>query len=276
MRTWMPVLIGALGLSGEVVASETDVSASQVVPAWGPDPAGQGELGLDSKATRHGTSYETVYQLNLEPRATLRLGSLELSALQPLSASATYPTFCCRLALGNVTLSAVQRSALGGLRPWYELSVSLPSSRWSDVHASSLAATAALLHDAGYYLPDTTTLRAGLGVETELRPWLTVGAAAAVHYWLSPRHEVDPLIVPLDASATLRWAQAWSARASYRGLLRLLDESGQQERFLSELSGAVAHTWENSRLELAVFVPLDASLRELGMVSLGTSYARSF
>jgi hypothetical protein len=277
MRTWMPVLLAALGASGPAAASEVDdAEAPEVAPALTTERAAPIELGLDSEATRHGTSYETVYQLSLEPRAALHLGSLELAVLQPLSTSATYPTFCCRLALGNTTLSARQRNARSGLRHWYEVSISLPSSRWSNVHASSLAATAALLHDAGYYLHGTTTLRAGLGAEVDVRPWLTLQVGAAAHHWLSPAHEVDPLIVPLTTAATLRWAQAWSSRIGYRGLLRLLDPRREEERVLSELSAAFAHTWAHSRLEASVSVPLDASLRELGMVSLGTSYTRSF
>lgn len=233
-----------------------------------------GAMSLDSHATRHGTSYETVYQLSLEPSATLRFGSVEVSALLPLSTSATYPTFCCRLALGNATLSARQRNVAAGLRHWYEASVSLPSSHWSDAHASSLAATAALLRDAGYYLPNTTTLRAGLGAEIDVTPWLALGASAAAHYWLQPGEDAAPLIVPLTAWATLSTG-AWSARASYRSLTRLIDR-GAEERFLSELSTGVAYTWPDSRLAVAVFVPLDASLRELGMLSIGSSYSRSF
>lgn len=259
MRTWM-VLPCALALSARAAASEA--------PAIG-------ALSLASEATRYGTSYETVYLVSLEPQAALRLGSLELSALLPLSTSATYPTFCCRLGLGNATLAAQLSQGSGGLRHWYQLGASLPSSHWSDPHASSLAATAALLHDAGHYLPDTTTLRAGLGAELDVRPWLALGGAAAAHYWLRDGAAVDPLLVPLDLWATVRWAQAWSASGSFRGLTRLLDAAAE-ERFLSELSAALAYTWAGSQLEVSVSVPLAPSLRELGMFSIGTRYVRSF
>lgn len=270
MRTWM-VLPCALALSASAAASEaaTDDPSTREAP--------RGALGLDSEATRYGTSYETVYLLRLEPRASLRLGSLELSALLPLSTSATYPTFCCRLSLGNATVAAELSQASAGLRHWYQLGASLPSSHWSDTHASSLAATAALLHDAGHYLPDTTTLRAGLGAELDVRPWLSLGGSAGAQYWVQPDPAAaDPLIVPLEVWATWRWAQAWSARGSYRGLLRLLDDAAEQERFLSELSAAVGYTWAGSRLEASVSLPLAASLRELGMFSIGTRYVRSF
>jgi len=262
MQTWLAVFPCALVVSAPAAAAE--MAHAPLV-----------SLNLDSEATRYGTSYETVYQLNLQPGATLHLGSIELSALLPLSASATAPTYCCRLALGNATLAATQRNASAGSRHWFELSASLPSSHWSDPHANSLAATAALLHDAGYYLPDTTTLRAGAGAEIDVTAWLSLGASAAANHWLRPA-EVDPLIVPLTTWATLRWAQAWSARASYRGLLRLADPLGPEDRYLHGVSGAIAYAWPDSRLELSLFVPLDPSLLALGMLSVGTSYARSF
>ena len=261
MRTSMLLSLCALVVSGRAAASELSP---------------RGLLGLDSQATRYGTSYETVYLLSLEPRAALQLGSLELSALLPLSTSATYPTFCCRLALGNATVSALLREHAGSVRHWYEVGVSLPSSYWSDPHASSLAATAALLHDAGRYLPETTTLRAGLGAELEVSPWLALGVEGAAHYWLRADDALDPLLVPLRATATFQWAPDWSAQARYLGLTRVLAAPGTEERFLSELSVAVAHTWSGSRLEASLSVPLDDSLRELGMFSVGTRYARSF
>jgi hypothetical protein len=276
MRASFPLLLCGLALSTRAAALEPADTLEPAETPLAPAQALQGGVGLDSHATRHGTSLETVYQLSLEPSARLQLDSLELAVLLPLSSSATYPTFCCRLALGNATLSATQRNVAAGWRHWYEASVSLPSSHWSDAHASSLAATAALLRDAGYYLPNTTTLRAGLGAELDVTPWLALGASAAAHYWLRPGEDTDPLIVPLTLSATLSGSGPWSARTSYRSLTRLLDQRSPEERFLSELSAGIAHTWLDSRLEMAVFVPLDASLRELGMFSIGSSYSRSF
>lgn len=260
MRALLPMLLGAMLMTRPAAASEPSLGA----------------VGLDSEATRYGTSYETVYLLSLEPRAALRLGALELSALLPLSTSATYPTFCCRLALGNATVSARLSGESGRLRHWYALGGSLPSSRWSDAHASSLAATAALLRDAGHYLPDTTTLRAELGAQLAVRPWLSIEGASGAHLWLRADDAAAPLIVPLSAAATVRWAQGWSARARYGGLLRVLDAQEPEERFLSELSLAVAYTWSGSLLETSLSVPLDESLRELGMIRIGTRYARSF
>jgi hypothetical protein len=239
-------------------------------------PAPLGTVGLESEATRYGTSYETVYQLNLKASATLLFDWIELSAILPLSTSATYPTYCCRTALGNATVSATHREAVRGLRHWYAASVSAPSSHWSDAHASSLAATAALTHDAGYYLPNTTTLRASLGGEVDVTRWLWLGASAGGHYWLRHDQATDAVVVPLTAYATLSWAQGWSARATWRTLARLLDPLGPRERFLHALSGAVAREWSGSRLEAAVSVPLDESLRELEMLSVGVVYLRSF
>ncbi|MEY2930877.1 MAG: hypothetical protein RL033_1626 [Pseudomonadota bacterium] len=281
MRASLPVLLCVLALSARAKALEPtealepgETPLAQATALLVPAEAPIVVVGLDSYATRYGTSYETVYQLSLEPSATLRLGSIEVSALLPLSTSATYPTFCCRLALGNATVALAQRNVASGLRHWYEASVSLPSSHWSDAHASSLAATAALLRDAGFYLPDTTTLRAGLGAELDVTHWLALGVAAAASYWLRPGEDTDPLIVPLTGWATLR-SGAWSARTSYRSLTRLLPP-GTEERFLSELSAGIAYTWLDSRLETTVSLPLDESLRELGMLSIGSRYSRSF
>jgi hypothetical protein len=241
-----------------------------------PAHAPLGTVGLESVATRYGTSYETVYQLNLKPSATLRFDSIELSAILPLSTSATYPTYCCRTALGNATVSAAQRGATGVLRHWYEASVSAPSSHSSAAHANSLAATAALTRDAGYYLPNTTTLRARLGAEVAVARRLWLGASAGADYWLRHDQPTNALVVPLTAYAALHWAHSWSARATYRTLAGLFDPLGPGERFLHELSGAVAHEWSGSRLELSVSVPLDESLRKLEMLSLGAAYTRSF
>jgi hypothetical protein len=233
-------------------------------------------VGLESAVTRYGTSYETVYQLSLEPSATLRLGGIELSVILPLSASATDPTYCCRTALGNVTVEAAHRGDRGGLRHWVEASVSAPTSYFSNAHASSLAATAALMRDAGYYLHDTTTFRARLGAEVGVSSWLWLGGSAGADYWLRHGQPSNALVVPLDVSARLPWAEEWSARVVFHTLARAVDTLGPRERFLSELSGAVAHEWSGSRVELSVSVPLDESLRQLEMLSLGAAYSRSF
>jgi hypothetical protein len=235
-----------------------------------------GTIGLDSGATRYGTSYETVYQLNLKPNAMLRLDWLELAATLPLSTSATYPTYCCRLALGNATVTATHRRADAGLRQWYEASISAPSSHWSDAHANSLAATAALTRDAGYFLPNTTTLRARLGGEVAVSRWLWLGGSVGVHYWLRHDQATNAVVLPLIASATLPWGQGWSASTALRTLARLFDPLGPDERFLHEWSGGVAHEWSGSRLEASVSVPLDESLRKLEMLSLDIAWSRSF
>jgi hypothetical protein len=287
MRASTPLLLCLLASTARAESPEEvqrPEAAQGVEAAQGPEAtpgleltqAPLGTVALESEATHFGNSYETVYQLSLKPSATLRFGSLELSALLPLSTSATYPTYCCRVALGNATLSAAYWGRADWLHHGYELSVSAPTSRWSNAHANSLAATAALTRDAGYYLPNTTTLRAKLGAEVEVTPWLALGASAGAEYWLRHDEASNPLVVPLTTHATLTWARAWSARATYRTLARLLDPLGPQERFLHQLSGAIAHEWSGSRVEASVSVPLDESLRELDMLSLGVAYARSF
>jgi hypothetical protein len=263
MRAWMALLLWAWASSAR---------AEELAPA----PAPLGTIGLQSAVTRYGTSYETVYQLSLEPSATLHLDSLELSAILPLSASATYPTYCCRSSLGNATVSASHRGALDGLRHWSVASVSAPTSYWSNAHASSLAATAALMRGAGYYLHNTTTLRASLGSEVGVTRWLWLGASAGADYWLRHDEATNALVLPLDAYMTLPWAQGWSARVAFRTLARVFDPQGPRERFLHDVSGAVTHDWSGSRVEASVSVPLDESLRELEMLSVGAAYARSF
>jgi len=263
MRIWTPLLLCLLASSARAEGLEAA-------------RAPLGTVGLESEATRYGTSYETVYQLSLKPSLTLRFDSIELSAILPLSTSATYPTYCCRTTLGNATVSGALRGAMTGLRYWYGASVSAPSSRWSDPHANSLAATAALTRDAGYYLPNTTTLRARLGAEVDVARWLWLGASAGADYWLRHDQPTNALVVPLTAYATLDWARDWSARATYRTLAGVFDPLGPGERFLHELSGAVAHEWSGSRLEASVTVPLDESLRKLEMLGLNVAYVRSF
>jgi len=262
MRAWIPLLFVAVTSSAR---AQEPASAST-----------SGTLGLESEATRYGTSYETVYQLSLLPSARLRLDALELSAILPLSASATAPTYCCRTTLGNATLGATYRGEGDGLRFWSEVSVSAPTSYWSDAHASSLAATAALLHDAGHYLPDTTTLRAGLGGELDVVRGLRLGASAGAHYWLRHAQPSHALVLPLDVHALLPWGQGWSARVLFRTLARVSDPEVLRERYLHEVTSALAHEWDGERVEVSLSVPLDESLRELEMLSLGAAYARRF
>jgi hypothetical protein len=238
--------------------------------------APRGTLGLDSTVTRYGTSYETVYQLSLKPRATFRFDAFELSATLPLSSSATSPTYCCRTALGNATIAAGLRGASSRLHYWTEASVSAPTSYWSDAHASSLAATAALTRDAGYYLPNTTTFRANLGGEVGVTGWLWLGATMGADLWLRHAQPARTLVLPLDIHASLPWAQGWSARVAFRTLALPFDSLGPRERFLNDLSAGVAHDGSGSHVDVSVSVPLDESLRQLEMLSLGVAYARSF
>jgi hypothetical protein len=239
-------------------------------------PVPFGTVGIESQATRYGTSYETVYQLSLLPSARLRLDAFELSALLPLSASATAPTYCCRTSLGNATLAAAYHVEAGRLHFWSEVSVSAPTSFWSDAHASSLAATAALMHDAGHYLPNTTTLRAELGGELDVTRGAWLGASAGADYWLRHAQPSDALVLPLDVYALLHWGQGWSARAVFRTLARVSEPEALRERFLHEISGALGHESRGERVEVSLSVPLDESLRELEMLSLGAVYARRF
>jgi hypothetical protein len=132
-----------------------------------------------------------------------------------------------------------------------------------------------LPRDAGYYLPNTTTLRASLGGELDVTRWLWLGASAGGHYWLRHDQTTDVIVVPLTAYATPPWGRGWSARASFRILARSSDPLGPRERFLHALSGAVAHEWSGSRWEVSVSVPLDESLRELEMLGLNVVYIGS-
>lgn len=260
-----------LGLSLLLVAL---VPCARADEPLGAPPSGT--LGLESAATRYGTSYETVYQLSLLPSARLTLDALELSAIVPLSASATVPTYCCRTTLGNATFAAAYRGAGDGLRFWSEVSVSAPTSYWSDAHASSLAATAALMHDAGHYLPSTTTLRAELGSELDVLRWLWVGASAGADYWLRHAQPSNALVLPVDVYALLPWGHGWSARVVFRTLARVSEPEVLRERFLHEVTSGVAHEDQGERVEVSVSVPLDESLRELEMLSVGAAYARRF
>jgi hypothetical protein len=49
-----------------------------------------------------------------------------------------------------------------------------------------------------------------------------------------------------------------------------------RERFLHEVTSALAHEAHGERVEVSLSVPMDESLRELEMLSLGAAYARRF
>jgi hypothetical protein len=263
MRFWIALLLCSLASR----AQAAEVPAAEHAPL--------GVVGLASEATRYGTSYETVYQLNLQPSVLFRFDAFELSAVLPLSTSGTYPTYCCRTALGNATVSVAQRGDLGWLRYWSAMSASAPSSYYSDTHANSLAATAALTRNAGYYLPKTTTLGAKGGAAVDITPWLELGASAGADYWLRHDQPTNALVLPLTGYATLTWA-SWSARATCYTLARLPEPEGPRELFLHAVAAALAYEWSGSRLEASVSAPLDESLRELEMLSVGVAYLKGF
>ncbi len=236
------------------------------------------DVGINSQLTRYGTSYETVYTLNLQPAARLRLGSFELGTVLPVASGATSPTFCCRRILGNATGSVAYRPAGPTGHFWSLASASAPTSRFSydGMHASSLAATAALGRDAGYYLFDTTTFRFGLGGEVSLGRGVSLGGSAGAHYWWQHAQPSDQLVAPLAAFAALELGGGFATRLTSRHLVLVVSDAGVPGHAIHELELAAGFQTAVHAVEVSVTAPLDDSRRSLGMLSAGVSYSRSF
>jgi hypothetical protein len=260
-------------------------SARAAVPAPNPLVA----VGIDSQLSRFGSSYETVYHLNLEPHATLRYLDVDVGVILPMCAGGTVPGYFGRHTLGNATALVSHRTTGQVLRGWSLLSVSAPTSQWTDGYGytSRLAATAALLSDAGYFLPETTTLRVELGQALAVSRRLELGTSAGAHFWMrsdpgadagaggsaNPTPE-DQIVLPLVASAALDLGAGFTTRVTSRNQVALLGQL--DERWLHVVEAAGAYRWASSRVEASLSVPLDHSLLALGMIGVGIAYEWSF
>ena len=234
-------------------------------------------VGVESQLSRFGTSYETIYQLNLKPSALLRYGAVDAGVILPVGTGGSFPGYCCRRTLGNATALMSYRMVGQRWRAWSTLSVSAPSSQLTDSYGytSRLAATAALLSDAGYFMPETTTVRMELGQSFAATRRRDRGAVARAHVWLRGDALADQVVLPLLALANLDLGGGFAARLTSRNQVALLDDA-LDERWLHTVEAAGIYQWASSQLAASLSVPLDPSLLALGLIALGIDYGWSF
>ncbi len=234
-----------------------------------------GAASVDAEITRYGTSYETIYQVNIKPETTVDVGPLALSLIVPLSTGYTVNNSCCRFGVGNLTGRVVYAKQGERMRWWLKSSVSAPTSELTDSygHSSRVAATAAITSDAGFYLPNTTTARLNGGGELAIDGRVSMGAELGVHYWLHGDNMPDQVVLPMTVYARARLSSRLTSHVAVRNLF---NTGAGQEAWLHQVSAGASYTWGVNTVGASLALPVDESLRALGMITSGVSFARSF
>lgn len=227
--------------------------------------------------TRYGTSHEAVNVLSLESSLEVRIGvRWALSAVVPLSSSFMDNNACCGYSLGNLTGGARYRLKQEGMRVDLLASVSAPTapSEGDGSINSRYAATAAVTRDAGFYLPGVSTVR--LAVDTQLpigaRAWL--GAHAGAHAWITHLEgQTSQIVLP----AGLLTGYRLSPRiATFAAFTTIANPWQRQELLVHAVEVGVAHVGDQLTFGVRLHLPLDQSLRALGMVGVGANLQASF
>jgi len=265
MRRVRLLIIAIVALSPAVAGADDHGAASDTA----------GLAGMDAMLTRYGTAHETLYQFNVKPEATVYRGPFAASVILPLTAGYTVHNSCCRFTLGNITLATAYVRGNRRGKWWINSSVSFPTSELTDKsgYVSAVAATAAITSDAGYYLPNTTAVRVGAGRELAVSRRLAVGAEVGAHYWAHSMGVENQWVIPVTLFGRAQLGKGFSSRVALRNIANL---NTMQERWLHQMSASVAYEWNTSRVGATLALPLDESLRALGMVSTGVSFARKF
>lgn len=242
--------------------------------AWSPAALADARTTVASEAllTRYGTAHETVNVLTLESGMRFRPSPrLTLAGSLPLASSFTQRNSCCGYSLGNVTGAVAWALEEEGPRLDLVASASLPTATPSGSQGANAryAATAAVTRDAGLYLPGTGTVRLGLVGRAPLAPGLWIGAAAGAHAWIASAAHGHRILIPLEASAEYALSSRISASAA---LHTIASPASRGEAFLHAASLGVGQSGPVA-LTARVHLPLDDSLRSLGMIGFGAAIA---
>lgn len=236
-----------------------------------------GAVATELVLTRYGTSHETINVL--ESISSFDVGiayGIAVFGVLPLSVSYMDRNACCGRSLGNMTGGVRHRSGRDSRWLEFAASVSAPTAP-GDGDAgvqTRFAATAAVGRDAGLYLPDVTTVRLALRASTELghRAWLTAGAAA--HTWISQNlGQPSQLLLPVAATVG---RQLSSKSFGFIGITTILSLLHREDRLLTSTNAGVGYQASRVTISARLNVPLDGSLRSLGMIGLGTDLQVSF
>jgi hypothetical protein len=186
---------------------------------------------------------------------------------------------CCDFALGNLTLGGrglwatlidgETRAVSGG-----ELTVSLPtaSDGGESARSAAAAAFAHLPRDPGLYGPNTTTVRLTSYAQVYGR-WFLAQVEAGLHLYF---YDSD---VPGDdrSDAGVRLALAGGFRATYKiailaeinSLFFFSDKFATDDDTVTSLDLGVRYGSGRLILGLRAYLPLDPTLRDLGMIGVG-------
>jgi hypothetical protein len=231
-------------------------------------------VGLDQQTTRYGTThrmltvstFDVVGELDVADRAALIVRA-------PFAGTKLSDEGCCLVHSGNLTAGARWRQAGERTGLAIESSVSLPTTMGSDGYTrlnTRYAATAELFRDAGRFLPETTTLRLGGSGFVRVGERAALFGGLALHDWSRDReHE---LVVPMTIGAGCRIGAGLEASAA----LLTLAHPGEEETFLHAVETTAGWRGGGWMVTARLDVPLDESLRRLGMIGGGVSVARSF
>lgn len=257
-------------LTPSLAKAESDSSSSSDIAS-----VVRSSASIDSMLTRYGSSHQTFYQLNLKPEFSLKYKSFRASVIAPLGAGVTVNSSCCRFSFGNLSLQVEQQRTAKNLSWWTNASISLPTSGLSDSrgHTNGVAATVAITDDAGYFLPDTTTLRANVGGEYPLASTLLLGAEAGAHRWIRGNMHPDQTLIPLTIYGQLAHSKSLRSKLAFKSIANL---DAVDEHWLHQAAINLSYEWNGNTLGGSIEMPLDASLRQLDMVRAGVSYARNY
>jgi hypothetical protein len=236
------------------------------------------EARLDTELARYGSSHETVYQVLVAPSARVAVTERwTVFGVMPLSGGHTVNNACCRYSLGNATVGGELAGARDAFDWWVSSSVSLPTAATQGEMGlnSRTSATTQLTRDAGYYLPDTTTVRADAGGEVPVGERVTLRARVGVHYWSTASMAIVPntFVIPTAIEGAYEATTSLSVRAAFT---TNYNTSAEVERWIHGAELGVDYRRGSYVFGGTVHVPLDESFRDLTMFSVAATVRKSY
>jgi hypothetical protein len=252
-------------------------AAAEIARTAAPAGTERRQAGTEILITRYGTSHETVNVLTVEPSLEVRLGErLAFSGVAPVSTSFMDKNACCGYSLGNLTGGARYRITRDRAAVDLLASVSAPTAPGDGDGGvnSRYAATAAVTRDAGFYLPDVITARLGARTHLPIGERLWLGAGAGIHGWIA-RHpgQSSQVVLPVTLSAGYGLSRRVFSTAAFT---TVFNPAHHHERFVHATDVGLGYAGQRFAVGAHLHLPLDQSLRDLGMVGVGTNLQASF
>lgn len=233
-------------------------------------------VATDAVLTRYGDSHKTINVLSVDSALEVKVTSrLAVGIRLPLATHFANNGGCCGYTLGNATGQvrfALEREAV---EADLLTSFSLPTAatEGNGATTSRYAATAAVTRDAALYIPDMAAGRLGLAVRVPAGTRSWVAGSAGAHLWIdrSAGHR-NQVVLPFELAGGRRISSHLSGTAAFTTVA----SPSQTEAFLHAASVGIAYAGTWVGFGARVHMPLDESLRELGMVGVGTNLTAAF